>query len=69
MSKRNGLPDRAPPVVGVPKTTVVSKPGAAVRVERIELSEVARRSLMTHASSLGAPVPMSNPSGGAGGRT
>lgn len=40
------------------RSTVISKAGAALRVERIELSEADRRSLTTRASSIGTSVPL-----------
>lgn len=35
------------------KIIIVSKPGAVIKVEKIELSDATRRSLTTSASSLG----------------
>jgi hypothetical protein len=37
------------------KTVTISDPGAELLVERIELSEEARRGLTTHVTSIGAP--------------
>lgn len=45
------------------KIVVVSKAGAVLRVERIELSESAKRSLTTDARSIGFPSKSSDMEG------
>ncbi len=43
------------------KTTVVSKPGAVLRVERIDLSDAQRQSLTANVDRIGKPLPPKKP--------
>jgi hypothetical protein len=52
MTESERLKRRESPIV---RTTVVSEEGAAIRVERIEVSEQMKRNLTTSVSSIGSP--------------
>jgi hypothetical protein len=52
MNETERLKRRESPIV---RTTVVSEEGAAIRVERIEVSEQMKRNLTTSVSSIGSP--------------
>ena len=47
----------------VARSVVISKPGAAIRIERIELTGALKRSLTTRATSLGPRAAPRSPSG------
>lgn len=54
--KRNGMGGSTPASTDTFTRTTVSKPGAVVRVERIDVSDAVRRSLTTGARRIG-PSP------------
>ena len=59
--RRNGTAGSTPTTADTYTRTTVSKPGAVVRVERIDMSETVRRSLTTGARRIG---PSPRPSAG-----
>ena len=48
----------------ITKATVVSEKGAAIRVERIELSDAMRANLTSSVKSIGSPKPHNSENGG-----